>query len=263
MKNIYMTGGSWGIIYQLGAVTQLRELVTTTNPNLYGCSAGAVCWVLLLLYSDERILEIYHMLVSNVHTAVRKSPLSYETYNTTIQLMKLYELIDHDHPEAYKIINKRVNMGITTQNGFVWHNTFNSNRELFNTLFCSGHVPILASYNARLNGIRCIDGAIGIVNELDVPDDCLVICPYEYRTRKKSQVFLNGNLPMIITAVPPPDALITYYYTMGARDMHAFLSTGKTSDPPAINTKPVYLYDPIWWILRYLQPDDTVNILRM
>ena len=175
MKNLYMTGGAWGTIYQLGAITQLRKIIKKNDTKLYGCSAGALSLVMMLLYDDTYILEFYKSIMRNTRDIVSKKPFVYDSYNLTNYNFNTFDILHREHPDAYLKLNKKINIGITTENGFQWRNTFTSNKDLFNTLLCSYHVPILCSYNACVDDKKCIDGGFGINVDKDLPDDCFVV----------------------------------------------------------------------------------------
>ena len=261
MKNIYLTAGAWGMIYQLGAISRLRDTITKNNTTLYGCSAGALSWIMFLLYDDARILELYRSFVSNAHEIIQQNPLSYDSYNLTVHHFKMFEIINKEFPDAYLKINGKVNVGITTENKFEWHNTFKSNKDMFNVLLCSFHVPFLCSYNAKIGDIKCIDGGYGIDYVTNLPSDCFVICPKDYKSPHQNHVYINGNIPILFCIVPPVDMIIMYYYNKGIQDVIKYSKTGKSA------SSSIFAYDEfdlpinVWWILRTIQPDDTKNLL--
>ncbi len=257
-----MTGGAWGMIYQLGTITRLRDTITTHNSTLYGCSAGALCWVLMLLYTDEYAIEVYRTFEKNVHDGIMTDPFSLANYNLTVQHFKIFDIINRDYPNAYLEIHGKVNVGITTKHGFEWCNSFTSNADMFNKLLCSFHVPILCSYNAKMGDLMCLDGGFGIVHARDLPVDCFVICPREYRpSPPTNHYYLNGNIPVLFCITAPPDALVMYYYNKGAQDVVQYFNTGKTATSSALAKDESHLPVQFWWILRLLQPVDTQNVI--
>jgi hypothetical protein len=257
-KNIYLTGGAYGMIYQLGALSRLRQEIKNNNSILYGCSAGALSCVLFLLYNDAFILDLYKSIAINVFNTLLFNP---SEVNLTIQHFKTFEIIKRDHPTAYEKLNKKINIGVTTKDGFKWYNTFTSNNDLFNKLLCSFHVPFLCTYNAQLDGIKCIDGGFGIDVNKDLPKDCFVVCPKFHDPKQTKHSYMNGNIPILFCATPMPPILIDFYYNKGINDMITYKNTYKSHITPQ-NTKdenniPIYL----WWFLREFQPDDTKNVL--
>jgi len=258
-KNIYITGGAYGMIYQLGALSNLREEIKNSNSVLYGCSAGALSCVMFLLYDDKYTLELYKSITTNAFNGLL---FNFNEANLTIQLIKAIEIIHREHPTAYKKLNNMINIGVTTKNGFKWYNTFKSNNDLFNILLCSFHVPFLCTYNAQLDGIKCIDGGFGIDVDKDLPKDCFVICPKMYKPKQTKHNYINGNIPILFCATPMPPLMIDYYYNIGIKD----IDTYKKTNVSHTSTQGLDEFDVpahVWWLLRELQPDDKKNVLRM
>jgi hypothetical protein len=256
-----MTGGAWGMVYQLGAITQLRYTIERDKPTLYGCSGGALGLVTMLLYDDNRMLELYKKFVKDVHDSIAVNPLVYDNYNFTISHFKILDVINKEHPTAYLKLSNKLNIGITTEKGFEWRSTFSSNIDLLNILLCSLHVPLLASYDARVGDLKCIDGGYGINVERDLPDDCFVVCPREYQPRKTNHKYLNGSVPTLFCISPPIDIIIMYYYNKGKQDMITYNTTGKTSTSTGFQLDEGEFATTMWWILRRLQPPDTKYVL--
>ena len=179
MKHIYLTGGAFGMIYQMGALSTAKS-AAKDKYIFYGCSAGALTTVMTLIgYSDEDFLQIYKNISERALDKMDNEPYSYDTYNLTQKYLEVFELIQNDHPDAYKILTrkKQLHIGVTMETGFRWFKRFRSNEELFNCLLCSFHVPFLCSYNATINGVKCIDGGFGCVIEKHLPSKTLIICP--------------------------------------------------------------------------------------
>ena len=250
MKNLYMTGGAWGMIYQLGAITQLRKIIKKNDTKLYGCSVGALSLVMMLLDNDIKILETYKSIMRDANDY---------NYSITQSNFNTFDIIHREHPDAYLKLNNKINIGITTENGFQWRNTFTSNKDLFNTLLCSYHVPILCSYNACVDDKKCIDGGFGINVDKDLPDDCFVVCPKEYNPGKTNHKYINGNIPILFCITPPIDSLVTYFYNKGIQDIIQYKKKGVTSTSNIFNIDECSFPISWWWISRQLQPIDTKN----
>ena len=259
MKNLYMTGGAWGIIYQLGAITQLREIIKKNDTKLYGCSAGALSLVMMLLYDDAYILELYKSFMREAHDTVLVKTFVYDSYNLTNYHFKVFDILHLEHPDTYLKLNDKLNIGITTENGFQWRNTFTSNKDLFNVLLCSFHVPILCSYNACVDDKKCIDGGFGINVDKDLPDDCFVVCPKEHNPEKTSHKYINGNIPLLFCITPPIDIITTYFYNKGIHDIIQYNKTGETSTSKLFNIDECNCPISLWWLYRRLQSIDTKN----
>lgn len=237
----------------------MREEIKNINTTLYGCSAGALSIVMFLLYDDKFTLDLYKSITTNAFNSIL---FTITELNLTKQHLKTFEIINRDHPDAYKKITNKINIGVTTQDGFKWYNTFTSNKDLFNKLLCSFHVPFLCSYNAQLDGNKCIDGGFGIDVDKDLPEDCFVICPKSYEPKQTKHSYLNGNIPILFCATPMPSILIDYYYNKGKNDVVEYRKTYKTHITPPYTHDEASLSTHIWWLLRELQPEDTTNILR-
>ena len=145
------------------------------------------------------------------------------------------------------------------ETGFRWFKRFRSNEELFNILLCSFHVPLLCSYNATINGVKCIDGGFGCQIDKHLPSRTLIICP-KHTDSSKFDV-LNGDMPVKFCATPPPPRERIQYYTKGYKDMRRYIQTGKCSKSCHGKIDESIVPNSVWWLLRRLQPDDTINIL--
>lgn len=258
-RNIYLTGGAYGMIYQLGALSKLREEINNSNTILYGCSAGALSIVMFLLYNDKFTLDLYNSITTNAFNTLL---FNINEINLTIQHLKTFDVINRDHPDAYKKLSNMINIGVTTKDGFKWYNTFESNNDLFSILLASFHIPFLCSYNAKIDGNKCIDGGFGIDVDKDLPEDCFVICPKIYKSKQPKHSYLNGNIPVLFCAMPMPSMLIDYYYNKGQNDAIVYKQTYETHISPQYILDELSLPINIWWLLRESQPDDTKNILR-
>jgi predicted patatin/cPLA2 family phospholipase len=248
----------------MGALKQLRNMKKLDDYILYACSAGALSGVMVLLeYSDDEILCIYHEMVNLARNKIKNEPFKYNSYNMTPCHFKVFEKINKQYPNAYKIITKKkFYIGVTRQDKFKWYKKFKSNHELFNILLCSFHIPFLCSYNALINDIVCIDGTISINYDQHLPEDTLIICPKIANTKRKE--VLNGKIPLKFCATPPSPEAVEKFYTNGMNDMFNFLKYNKYSNQYKQKLSEL-LYGKIpnifWWWLRNLQPLDTVNLV--
>ena len=257
MKNIYLTGGAFGMIYQMGALRGLN----IKKYIFYGCSAGALTAVMILLgYTDDEILDIYNDISVRALEKMRLKPYEYDTYNLTTHHFEVFELINKKHKNAYKILTKKkLHIGVTLENGFRWYTRFKSNEELFNILLCSFHVPFLCSYDACISSCKCIDGGFGLKIDKHLPPNTLVICPKHAESTRFD--VLNGEMPVKLCGLPPSQKERMYYYNKGAKDMRRFIKYGNCSQQTTsiVDESSVPIY--VWWWLRYLQPKDTTNTL--
>jgi hypothetical protein len=181
--------------------------------------------------------------------------------NLTVHAIKVLDKINHDHPNAYLKANNKMNIGVTTASGFRWYNTFTSNQELFHILMCSMHVPFLCSYNAQIDDTNCIDGGLGINVEVDLPENCFIICPKIYLNKNTNHSYINGEMPILLCIFPPLPPIADYYYNKGINDMIAYKASNKSQNSPVFTINEEQIPTDIWFLLRGLQPRDTKNVL--
>lgn len=251
-ENIYLTGGAFGMIYQMGAIKCLRKYVNLNKINFYGCSAGALTAVIIFLYTDEEILHFYKDITLRALQKIQNNPLVLDSYCLTPRHFETIDIINKHHPNAYQLLSGKINIGVTRNDKFVWFNTFSSNQDLFHKLLCSFHVPILCSYTATINGTKCIDGGFGMNPTKHLPKDTLTICPKycEYAQ-------LNGSIPVINCVIPPSNEIIEHYYKKGYMDMRKYLKKGKITEriqQPVLDE--TIIPQSVWHFLRNFQYED-------
>lgn len=251
-ENIYYTGGSYTMIYQIGVTSYLSRKYDIHKIKWYGCSAGSLAIVLMFLLPPEKILQYYLDIVDDMKKLIETNSFDLNNYNLTDRHFAALQVIHKTDPEAYKKVSGKVNIGVTTPSGFVWYNTFSSNQELFNVLLCGFHVPVLCKYKARINGHKCMDGGFGMDHCLNLPKNTLIICP---RVDKHAQ--LNGHMPDKYTVIPPPLTEIYNYYDKGRKDIRNYIKYGKTSGR-VLYAGPNELSIPesVWRFIRNIQPED-------
>lgn len=257
VKKIYFAGGAFGMIYQMGALSAVHDETALNDKYIfYGCSAGALTAVMTLLgYTDKEMLDIYDDISKRTLDKISKEPYKYDTYNLTPHHFEVLKMVNKDHPDAYKILTKKkLHVGVTLETGFRWFRKFRSNKELFNILLCSFHVPFLCSYNAIIDGANCIDGCFGFDADQHLPPDTLIICPKH--TESSRFDVLNGGIPVKFCATPPPIKERLQYYKQGFKDMRQYIKTGKCATTTSGKIDEAIVPNSFWWLLRRLQPDD-------
>jgi hypothetical protein len=261
-QSIYLTGGAFGMIYQMGALSAAKSEISDKPKYIfYGCSAGALTAVMTLLgYSDEFLLQIYNDISERALDKINQNPYSYDTYNLTPHNFQVFEQINRDYPHAYRILTrKKLHIGVTMETGFQWFKRFRSNNDLFNILLCSFHVPFLCSYNALIRGVRCIDGGFGCQMEQHLPPNTLVICPKHTESSKFD--VLNGEMTVKACVIPCPLEERMFYYKQGFDAMNQYMKSGKANKSTTVKIDEVIVPNSVWWALRRLQPKDTVYTL--
>ena len=264
VKQIYLTGGAFGMIYQMGALSAAKSASLEDKHKyiFYGCSAGALTAALTLLgYSDKAFLQLYNDISERALDKISKEPYKYDTYNLTPHHFQVFEQINRDYPDAYRILTrKKLHIGVTMETGgFRWFKRFRSNKELFHILLCSYHVPFLCSYNAAIDGVNCIDGGFGCDIDTDLPRNTLIICPKHVESSNFD--VLNGEMTVKACITPSPLEERMKYYKQGRRDMKLYLTRGESTKSTIKNIDESIVPIRFWWLLRRLQPDDRINIL--
>jgi hypothetical protein len=202
---LYLTGGAFGMIYQMGVLKRLRK--THTIKKIYGNSAGALLGLMFLLgYTDEEIRSVYDDIADRAINTILSKPFDFDSYCLTGHHFYVLDAIHKRFPDAYKI--KNLFVGVTPKSGFRWTNKFESNAHLFHTLLCSFQVPILCSYDAKIGCDLCVDGGFGF-NHGRLPKNVTTICP-KYDGRAE----YNGFMPIYWCALPPPMHIRDYYYEL-------------------------------------------------
>lgn len=165
--NILFNGGAvYGFCEYTGALQYIREHNLRFD-KVYGVSAGsgiAALYVLGIEMSD--IMEMWNNALTNTNVGDSL---------TTNHIMGCNFLF-RKCPDAYKIANNKLFIGITGENGFYWKSNFKSNRDLGNALICGGTIPLLSSYTAKIKKRYAIDGGIGLSMN-DIPKNTIIISP--------------------------------------------------------------------------------------
>jgi hypothetical protein len=222
-SNLYLGGGSFGCIYYIGIVKALYE-ANINDLTIYGNSAGALIAVFYILQipTDEMSL-IFSNIVENATTQIIAKPSDMASYQLTQHHLYAFDIIHKYAPDAYKKCSGRLKIGVNLdKQEFQWKDTFTSQSDFFNILLCSFNVPYLCNYNAKINGIKCIDGGFGFVMSRDLPKDTFKITLYD-----NNESDLDANIPFIHRALPPPKADWDIYLKNGYNDMKYIINNGK------------------------------------
>jgi hypothetical protein len=101
-ENIYYTGGSYTMIYQVGVSSYLSRKYDINKINWYGCSAGALAIVLMFILPPDKILQYYLDIVDDMKKLIEKNPFDLNNYNLTDRHFAALQVIHETDPEAYK-----------------------------------------------------------------------------------------------------------------------------------------------------------------
>jgi hypothetical protein len=175
---------------------------------------------ILILQGFKTMQKILDDITSHTKKNISEKPLELSSYkNWTIYHFKLLKFVNDNYPNAYKICSKRLNVGVTkTTTGFEWFNKFNSNEHLFNILLCSFNTPFLCNYDAKIDGIQCIDGGFGFNPQKNLPEDIIKVNLYDL-----SNYDLNANIPFLHRVLLPEPQQLQIYMNNGYNDMKHIL----------------------------------------
>jgi hypothetical protein len=227
-SNLYLGGGAFGCIYHIGIVKALYE-ANINDLVIYGNSAGAIIAVFYILQvpADE-ISRVFSNIVDNATIQILTKPAEITSYQLTQHHLSVFDVIHKHSPDAYKKCSGKLKIGVTLdKTGFQWKDTFTSQTDFFNTLLCSFNVPYLCNYDAKIGGVKCIDGGFGFVMSRDLPKDTFKVTLHD-----NNESDLDADIPLIHRALPPPKAYWNQYLQNGYNDMKYRIDNGKVKLRP-------------------------------
>jgi hypothetical protein len=220
--NLLFNGGCvWGFFEFIGAYHYIKKH-NISYEKLYGVSSGAAIALCLLL--DVDIPELTGFAEQTVRETKFK-PLN------EIQLAGIKFVLDK-RPNAYKIANKRLYIGLTNRDGFYFKSKFRSNEELANTVICGATIPIFSSYNSICDNKPTIDGGIGFMKH-HIPKNTIVIRP---------------TTPFPYSIIPPPEIIQTVLGLIGYLKTEHYIKTNNAHISYRWYSAPELL--PLWLYLH-------------
>lgn len=227
-SNLYLGGGAFGCVYYIGMFKAFYE-ANINDLVIYANSAGALVAVLYILqFPVDQMSGIFSDVVEKATIQIITKPTEITSYQLTQHHLHGFDIIHKHSPDAYKKCSGKLKIGVTLDKiGFQWKDTFTSQIDLFNTLLCSFNVPYLCNYDAKINGIKCIDGGYGFVMSRDLPKDTFKITLYD-----NNESDLDANIPFIHRVLPPPKVFWDIYLQNGYNDMKYILANGKVKSRP-------------------------------
>jgi hypothetical protein len=224
INHIYLSGGAFGVIYQIGALNKLMKYYKKYNvfrkPIIYGDSVGALIGVLFILgMSSSKQLELYNTISDIASKRIREKPLDISSYYLTEYPLNLLRKLNREYPDAYRLVSNKIFIGVVLvhKNGRCekkWYSNFKSQKELFNILLCSFNIPFLSTYDAKItdngNTMLAMDGCLGYE---DMPEGILRI------VNGTGEGELIGNISLYQSLVPPSKESMVRYYEKGKNDM--------------------------------------------
>jgi len=234
INHIYLSGGAFGVIYQMGALNRLSKYYKKYNisqkPIIYGDSVGALIGVLFLLgMKNSKQMEIYMDVYKLASQRISDSPFSVSSYYLTEYPLKILRMINKEYPDAYRLVSDNIFIGVVLlhKNGHCekkWYSKFKSQKEFFNILLCSFNIPFLSTYDAKIvdngNTMLAMDGCL---RQEKMPGGILRIINGNHEGE------LVGNISLYESLVPPTEEGITHYYEKGKEDMKKKICTGENT----------------------------------
>lgn len=234
INHIYLSGGAFGVIYQMGALSKLTKYYKKYNisqkPIIYGDSVGALIGVLFLLgMKSSKQMEIYTDIYKIATQRISDSPFSISSYYLTEYPLKILRMINEDYPDAYRLVSDNIFIGVVLlhKNGHCekkWYSKFKSQKDFFNILLCSFNIPFLSTYDAKIvdngNTMLAMDGCL---RQEKMPEGILRIINGNHEGE------LVGNISLYESLVPPTKEGITHYYEKGKEDMKKKICTGENT----------------------------------
>jgi hypothetical protein len=171
MPNIYFGGGAiWGMYEYIGCLRYIQKNNIQID-NVYGISAGSGIGLVLLLEIQSDDFELFMNDIINV---------SKTSDSLTKNHLKGIEFCFRGQSDdIYKKLNNKFHIGICDANGFGWKSQFSNNKDIANTMICSGSIPFFSTYNCNIDGCKTYDGGID-KNGLIIPDNTLIYRPFTH-----------------------------------------------------------------------------------
>jgi hypothetical protein len=240
INHIYLSGGAFGVIYQMGALNRLAKYYKKYNisqkPIIYGDSVGALIGVLFLLgMKSSKQMDIYMDVYKIATQRINDKPFTMSSYYLTEYPLKILRLINKEYPDAYRLVYDNIFIGVVLlhNNGHCekkWYSKFKSQKEFFNILLCSFNIPFLSTYDAKIvdngNTMLAMDGCL---RQEKMPEGILRIINGNHQGE------LVGNISLYESLVPPTEEGITHYYEKGKEDMKKKICTGENTNTKSRN----------------------------
>jgi len=224
INHIYLSGGAFGVIYQMGALNKLSKYLKkyniTQKPIIYGDSVGALIGMLFLLgMKSSKQMDIYMDIYKLATKRISEKPFSVSSYYLTEYPLKILRLINEEYPDAYRIVTDKLFIGVVLlhKDGHCekkWYSKFKNQKDFFNILLCSFNIPFLSTYDAKIvdngNTMLAMDGCL---RQEKLPDGILRII------NGNNEGELVGNISLYESLVPPTKNGINHYYEKGKEEM--------------------------------------------
>ena len=256
IKRVLLQGGAWALLGEMGAIHAIDEhmrrddSVIAKDVKFYSYSAGALVLLAFACGLDkEGMLAIYDDMADVQYSVMNDS---WSLSPTKVHLESFKRLFERC-PDAYERMNRlRCRVGVSVEGeGFRFFKDFKSNRQLAEIMLGSYHIPCLATYDARLDGKRCIDG--GAMFELEKfvegdPNECLIIknCGEVI----SGEAHVRVDIPKLYIAMPIPGPSQRYYLNRGYRMTKQYLDNPHEVEFTELKNKWIPVIDRVWFLRR-------------
>ena len=135
------------------------------------------------------------------------------------------------HPSAYNALSNRLYIGVSLLGDdgayrFVWKHRFKDNADLCHSLLSGFHIPFLCRYDATVEGVCAVDGAVAFDESRHLPEDTLRIgIVHELLPRQRSFYHISTCVSVRTLLHPMVDVDRRALYHRVRNDAHAFLTT--------------------------------------
>ncbi len=177
IHDVYFNYGGYYAMFELiGAIKELQtnKQLLAKRCKLYGCSAGAgMAFVYMLVAHDCLNAEIMYDEMNRIidttkHNSIEKMYMEF-----------LDEVFSKYCPDDIRFLQKRLNVGVSTNNGFVFMNNFKCKADLYQALLLSAKIFGASKCPPHKDNVVCLDGAFQFDSKLHLPDKCLILKPLD------------------------------------------------------------------------------------
>jgi hypothetical protein len=177
IRDIYFNyGGFYAVFELIGAIKELRKTNQLIHKRckIYGCSAGAgMAFVYMLVADDFLNAEIMYDEMNRIIDRTKHNSIE------KIYMELLDELFSKYCPNDIRFLQKRLNIGISTNNGFVFMNKFESKAHLYHALLLSAKIFGASKCPPHKDNVVCLDGAFQFEAKKHLPVNCLILKPLD------------------------------------------------------------------------------------
>ena len=177
IRDVYFNyGGLYGVFELIGAIKELQKNknLIANRCKVYGCSAGAgMAFVYLLIKHNFLKQEVIYDEMNRIVDATNHNSIEQTTMGLFDELFSKY------CPNDIGFLQKRLNVGVSTNNGFVFMNKFSCKADLYQSLLLSCKIIGSSKCPPHTDDIVCLDGAWQFDPKLHLPKNSLILKPLD------------------------------------------------------------------------------------